>query len=102
MHADASAAFWLFHLPQFVLAALMYTLLGRFLLSLFYKPDSDKVLWRAFRSITEPFISATRALTPKAVPENVIVLFTFVWALFARIGLFVAFWQSGFAPATGA
>ncbi|MDZ4791263.1 MAG: hypothetical protein SGJ17_08660 [Hyphomicrobiales bacterium] len=102
MSTDASAAFWLFHLPQFVLAALMYTLLGRFLMSLFYKPDSDKVLWRTFQSITQPFIASTKAITPKAVPDNVIVLFAFVWALFARIGLFVAFWQSGFAPAAGA
>jgi len=38
--------YWYFHLPNFVLAALMYTLLGRALLSLFLDPDSSNYIWR--------------------------------------------------------
>jgi len=35
---------WYFHLPNFILAALMYTLLGRVLLSLFLDADSPNYI----------------------------------------------------------
>lgn len=101
MASDNQVLYWLFYLPQFALAALMYTLLGRFILSLFFKPGSDKVLWRAFETITQPFINGTRALTPHAVPDQLIVLFAFVWALLARLGLFVLLWRLGATPGVG-
>jgi len=40
--------YWYYHVPNFVLAALMYTLLGRVLLSLFVEPDSSNYIWRFF------------------------------------------------------
>lgn len=40
--------YWYFHLPNFVLAALMYTLLGRALLGLSGQPDPDNYIWRFF------------------------------------------------------
>ena len=39
---------WYFHLPNFVLAALMYTLLGRVLLGFLLDPDSPNYIWRFF------------------------------------------------------
>ena len=41
-------SYWYYHLPNFLLAALMYTLLGRVLLSLFVDPDSPNYIWRFF------------------------------------------------------
>ena len=38
-----SWSYWYFHLPNFVLAALMYTLLGRVLLGLFVDPDFEEL-----------------------------------------------------------
>jgi hypothetical protein len=69
---------------------------------LFFHPDSDKVIWRAFKTVTGPFVNATRAITPLAVPDNIVVLFAFVWALFARLGLFMLFLKLGLAPTAGA
>ena len=48
---------WYFHLPNFVLAALMYTLLGRALLALIVQPDSSNYIWRFFCLITDPVVA---------------------------------------------
>lgn len=93
---------FLFHGPQIILAAIMYTLLARFLLSLIFAPNSEKVIWRTFETITRPFINIARFLTPRMVPDNLVVLFAFIWVLFARIGLFVAFSAAGLRPTVGA
>jgi hypothetical protein len=45
---------WYFQVPNFVLAALMYTLLGRALLGLMVQPDSSNYIWRAFCKLTDP------------------------------------------------
>ncbi len=52
---DAQGSFWLFQLPNIAIAAMMYTLIGRFLLSLAYDTDSDRVVWRVFKQITDPW-----------------------------------------------
>jgi YggT family protein len=88
-------SFWLLDLPQLVLAAIMYSLLGRFLLSLFFRPDSQAVLWRAYVTITDPFVKSARLITPRIIPDNLVILFAFVWALLARLGLFMAYIQFG-------
>ena len=52
-----SSAYWYYHLPNFVLAALMYTLLGRVLLGLIVEPDSPNYIWRFFCRITDPVVA---------------------------------------------
>ena len=49
-----------YHLPNFVLAALMYTLLGRALLGLIVEPDSPNYIWRFFCRITDPVVAPSR------------------------------------------
>jgi YggT family protein len=93
--------FWLYQAPNLFLAALMYTLLGRFLLSLVFSPDSDKVIWRVFAQITDPVLSAVRFITPGIVPLHLLVLFAALWVLLARIALFVGLAAAGLRPAIG-
>ena len=62
--------FWYFHLPNFILAALMYTLLGRALLGLIVAPDSSNYIWRFFCRITDPFLALIAPLTPRAVAPH--------------------------------
>lgn len=94
--------FWLFQIPNLLLAAIMYTLLGRFLLSLVFAPNSDKVIWRVFVQITDPFVKAARYLTPQLVPLNLVVLFAALWMLLARVALFFTLSAAGLRPAVGA
>lgn len=94
--------FWTFQIPNMILAAAMYTLLGRFLLSLFFHPDSDRVLWRVFVQITDPFLKVARLVTPQLVGVHLLVLFAALWTLLARIGLFLTLAAIGLRPTVGA
>lgn len=92
------AGFWLFHLPNIFLAAMIYTLLGRYILSLAFAPDSDKVIWRVFKQITDPVLNLVRAITPAIVPPPLLNLFAIVWLLLARVALYVVVRSLGLLP----
>lgn len=93
-----SAGFWVFHLPNLVLAALIYTLLGRYILSLFFPPDSDKVIWRVFCQITDPILNLVRLVTPALVPPPLLNLFAIVWLFLLRFLLFYIVRTLGLLP----
>ncbi|MDP3408599.1 hypothetical protein [Bosea sp. (in: a-proteobacteria)] len=95
---DSQGLFWLYQAPNLALAALMYTLLGRFLLSLVFPDDSQKVIWKTFRQITQPAIAAVKIVTPGAVHERIVILLAFVWLLFIRMVLFIGFAAAGWLP----
>jgi YggT family protein len=90
--------YWYFHLPNFILAALMYTLLGRALLGLIVGPDSSNYIWRFFCRITDPFVALIVPLTPKATAPVVIWLFGVVWLFWLRVGLLYLFLLLGIVP----
>ncbi len=90
---------WYFHLPNFLLAALMYTLLGRALLGLVVPADSSNYIWRFFCRITDPVVWAVSLVTPKATAPVVIWLFGVVWLFWLRVFLLAAFLLSGVARA---
>lgn len=94
-----SVGFWVFHLPNLVLAALIYTLLGRYILSLFFPPDSDKVIWRVFGQITDPILNVVRLATPALVPAPLLNLFAIVWLFLLRFLLFYIVRMLGLLPA---
>jgi uncharacterized protein YggT (Ycf19 family) len=90
--------YWYFHLPNFVLAVLMYTLLGRALLSLFVDADSQNYIWRFFCRVTDPFIAAIATVTPKATAPVVLWLFGVVWLFWLRVALHYGLLLLGAAP----
>jgi uncharacterized protein YggT (Ycf19 family) len=77
--------YWYFHLPNFILAALMYTMLGRVLLGLFVDFDSQNYIWRFFCRITDPVIAVLARVTPQATAPVVLWLFAFVWLFWLRV-----------------
>jgi YggT family protein len=87
--------YWYYHLPNFVLAVLMYTLLGRVLLSLFVDADSPNYIWRFFCRLTDPFIAAIAVVTPKATAPVVLWLFGVVWLFWLRVILLNLFLYFG-------
>lgn len=90
--------YWYYHLPNFALAALMYTLLGRVLLSLFLDPDSPNYIWRFFCRLTDPVVAALAHVTPKATAPVVLWLFGFVWLFWMRVALHYGLLVLGAAP----
>jgi uncharacterized protein YggT (Ycf19 family) len=96
--ADSFSAYWSFHLPNLALAALMYTLLGRLLLSFVFAPESNAVVWRVFRQVTDPALRLVGLITPRMVPPGILIAFAIVWCLFLRMALLIAFAGLGLAP----
>lgn len=90
--------YWYYHLPNFILAALMYTLLGRAALGLFLDPDSPNYIWRFFCRVTEPAVTAVALVTPKAAAPVVVWLFAAVWMFWLRVGLLILFTMYGLTP----
>jgi hypothetical protein len=95
---DVEGAFWTYQIPNLLLAMMMYTIIGRFILSMVFPPESDKVVWKVFRQITQPVIAATAFITPASVPERVIYLFAFIWLFVIRIALYIVMRMYGLAP----
>ncbi len=87
--------YWYYHLPNFVLAVLMYTLLGRVLLSLFVDADLPNYIWRFFCRLTDPFVAAIAVVTPKATAPVVLWLFGVVWLFWLRVILLNLFLYFG-------
>jgi uncharacterized protein YggT (Ycf19 family) len=95
------ATYWYFHLPNFVLAALMYTMLGRVLLGLMVDADSPNYIWRFFCRITDPVVAAVAIVTPKVTPPVVVWLFGFVWLFWLRVALHYTLLLFNLAPRFG-
>lgn len=98
----AFLTYWYYYLPDYVLAVLMYTVLGRVVLGLLIEPDSQNYIWRFFCNTTEPVAAAVSRVTPKAAPPIVLLLFAFVWLFWLRLGLLVVYRISGLLPVPGA
>jgi YggT family protein len=98
---NEGASFWLFQIPNMILAAAMYTLIGRYILSLLFPHDSDKTIWRAFRGVTDPILKFVRIATPAVVPNGLVMVLAIFWMLVLRIVLLIAAILLGFAPKVG-
>ena len=94
--------YWYYYLPDYALAALMYTVLGRAALSLFLDADSTNYIWRFFCRVTDPVIAAVGVVTPKAAAPIILWLFSFVWLFWLRLVLLIVYRISGLLPVSGA
>jgi YggT family protein len=99
--ATSFTAYWYFHLPNFILAAVMYTMLGRVLLGLMVDADSPNYIWRFFCRITDPVVALIAVVTPKAAPPVLLWLFGFVWLFWLRVVLHYALLVLNLAPKLG-
>ena len=84
-----------FLIANYVLAALMYSLIARFILSFFMPPDSTNYIYRFFVRITDPVLRPVRFVTPHAVPHLLLVILAAVWLLMLRFALLVGAAQAG-------
>ena len=91
--------YWYIHIPNFVLAAIAYTLAGRFLLGLFVPQDWDNYIWRFFRLITDLVVRAVRTITPSAIADPAVVPLAFLWIMALRFIFLATLINLGVAPA---
>lgn len=102
MQTTSFWSLWYFHLPNFILAVVMYTMLGRALLGLLVEPASQNYIWRGFCAITDPFLNLFALVTPKAAAPVVQWLFGFVWLFWLRVLWLVIFFSLGLLKTGGA
>jgi uncharacterized protein YggT (Ycf19 family) len=93
---------WYFHIPNFVLAALGYTLVGRLLLGIFVPESWDNYIWRAFKALTDPVVLVVRYVTPQVLPKVVVMIFSVLWLSVARVLLAVGLNAVGLLPPAAA
>jgi len=86
----------LFQIPNLLIAMAMYSILARFILSLFM--SRDQVMLGVFIQITDPVLAPVRAITPRIVPEPVIYLFCFLWLFALRIVIYIVLRMYGLVP----
>jgi YggT family protein len=91
---------WWFHIPNLLLAAMIYTVIGRYILELVFG-DKDVVIVNVFRSVTDPVIKLVRLITPAVVPNGVVIVFTLMWLMAARMLWFLTAVAAGMSPSVG-
>jgi uncharacterized protein YggT (Ycf19 family) len=75
---------------DYLFAALIYTMLGRFVLGLFVPPASDNYIWRFFRRVTDPVLATTERVTPGFMVEPLLPLVAVWWLFLLRVAFNVA------------
>jgi uncharacterized protein YggT (Ycf19 family) len=75
--------YWYIQLPNLLLAALIYLLLGRLILAAVLRADNP--VMRALAGITDPVVKAVGAVTPRVVPSALVIVFAILWLLSVRI-----------------
>lgn len=86
---------WYFHVPNLVMAALLYTLAGRYLLELFFAKQPDAVILKVFRSVTDPVLRIVRLVTPAVVPNGLVILAAVVWLMALRMFMYLTLLAAG-------
>lgn len=91
---------WWFHVPNLLMAAMIYTLIGRYILELFFG-GKDVVIVNVFRSITDPVVKLVRLITPAVVPNGLVIVFALLWLMAARMVWFLTAVAAGMSPGAG-
>ena len=94
--SQSFVAHWYFHIPNLIMVALMYTLVGRYILALLL--DNDSVIVRVLSSVTNPVLKTVGAITPRIVPAGLLIVFAIVWLFVARVALFFGLALMGMRP----
>ena len=81
--------YWYFHIPNYVAAVLTYTLIGRFLFSLFLPPDSPNYIYKFFRLLTDWSLRLVGYVTPFFFHGLFLPLVAAFWFFFVRHAYFL-------------
>ena len=83
-------AHWYYHVPDFILQALICLLIARLLLMVVRLEESSAFLVRILNGITRPVLGVVGAITPRVMPPAFVVVFAVVWLVTLRLALFIA------------
>ncbi|MHB1219329.1 MAG: YggT family protein [Alphaproteobacteria bacterium] len=99
---ESTAPVWqtfvLFHLPNYLLSVVIYSMFGRFMLGFLVRPDSKNYIYRWFRVITDPFVRAVTIVTPSNIGAAYLPLVSVFWLMVARLLFFALMYNLGLVP----
>ncbi|MCR4378008.1 MAG: YggT family protein [Rhodospirillales bacterium] len=90
--------YWYYNIPNYLLAALSYTMLGRFLLGFFVPDEWNNYIWQAFIRLTNPVVAVVRYITPLVVTHLWILILAALWLHLIRIGFTIIMLSFGLIP----
>ena len=93
--------YWYYHIPNYVLAALVYSMFARFILGMFVPPDWPNYIWRGFVRLTQPVILVVAFITPSYAHGVFLPIIAAVWLTAIRLGYWLILAQNGLAPGVG-
>lgn len=100
--SDSFLEHWYFHAPNLIAAALLYTLIGRFVLEIIFAKRPDAVILKVFQSVTAPVVGVVRAITPAIVPGGLVIVAAIIWLMVFRMALYLTIIATGVKPFLGA
>ena len=77
-------SYWYFHFPNYALALLFWTLIGRFMFAAFLPPDSPNYIYRWFRRLTDWLMRPVAYITPSIMPPLTLAPVAALRAMLAR------------------
>jgi hypothetical protein len=82
---------WYYHLPDQIIAVLIYLLLVRLVLVL-VRRDGEGIgrLVGLLNRVTNPVLAGVGVITPRAVPAAGVIVFALIWLATVRLALFIA------------
>jgi len=98
MSGDFFWGYWYYNVPNYLAAAVMYTLLARFFLQFVVPPQWPNYIWQWFVRMTNWAVAATRFITPSSVSWIWLPLYGAIWLFFLRLAFTVAMTRLGLAP----
>lgn len=93
--------YWYLHLPNYVLAALLYTMIGRFVLGFMVPANSPNYIWRWFCRLTDPVLRLLSFITPSYVAPRYMPLVGAFWLGTARVAWYLLLATFGMVPRLG-
>ena len=88
--------FWIIN---YGLAIVLWSCLGRFLLSFFVpRLQPNNYIYRAFHVLSEWAVRATRFITPSFILPIFVPLLASIWVFYLRIVVFVVMYWAGMTP----
>jgi uncharacterized protein YggT (Ycf19 family) len=91
-------SYWYFHFPNYAFSVLFWTLIGRFMFSIFLPPNSPNYIFRWFRRLTDWLLRPVALITPSIVPVLALAPIAAFWVAMARVVFFVALHAAGLTP----
>lgn len=100
---DSFWTYWYFHVPNLILAALIYTIVGYYALAVLfgYFGRKDAVILKVFESVSRPVLATVRFFTPAVVPNGLVAIFAVGWLMALRMFWLLTCVAAGMRPQIG-